>query len=143
MKRNLAVFFCLIIGLSAAGQAGDPIVVHEWSTFTSFHNEAGEALRRINTDDEPVPAFVHQLWPRNLIPATDFSADYPHHLKQGASTADPRVTKRLETPVLYFHLPAGEQKLVVDVTVGFRRGFLTEFFPKADATIDGQSAARV
>jgi hypothetical protein len=59
--RNLGIAVSLVISLSCACAAGDRLVVHEWGTFTSFQNEAGEALRRINTDDEPVPPFVHRL----------------------------------------------------------------------------------
>src|ERR1039458_980515 len=38
-----------------------PLVVHEWGTFTSLQDEAGRTLGGINTDDEPVPAFCHDV----------------------------------------------------------------------------------
>jgi len=41
--------------------AGDRLIVHEWGTFTSLQNEQGNELPGINTDDEPVPQFVHNL----------------------------------------------------------------------------------
>ena len=137
MKRHVAVAMCLVFGLASAGLAGERLVVHEWGTFTSFQNEIGESLRRINTDDEPVPPFVHQLGRVKLFSPTDLSFE-GLHLTQGAPSADPRVTMRLETPVLYFHLPPGEKTVTLDVAVDFRRGFLTQFFPRAEATVDGK-----
>ena len=47
--------------VSAAG--ANRLVVHEWGTFTSLQDEQGRELSGINTDDEPVPAFVHNLNP--------------------------------------------------------------------------------
>src|SRR5688500_17461216 len=32
---------------------------HEWGTFTVLQDEEGQPLGGINTDDEPVPDFVH------------------------------------------------------------------------------------
>lgn len=141
MKSQLVCVIGVMLGLISVGAAEERLQVHEWGTFTSFHNEAGEALRRINTDDEPVPQFVHQLVnaprPIQLFPPTEFSIDQRSSIK-GPPGADQRVTMRLETPVLYFHLPAGQQSLTVDVEVDFHRGFLTQFFPKAVATVNGQ-----
>lgn len=141
MSRRVAVAMCLVFGLASAGAAGERLVVHEWGTFTSFQNEIGESLRRINTDDEPVPPFVHQLGRVHLFKPTDLWLERSEEkfLTQGAPTADPRVTMRLETPVLYFHLPPGEKTVTLDVGIDFRRGFLTQFFPLAEATVDGRS----
>ena len=42
---------------------------------------------------------------------------------------------RLETPVLYFHLPPGASKpLTASVNVAFRGGWLTQFYPAAETT---------
>src|SRR5437868_5970546 len=71
------------------------LVIHEWGTFTSLQNEKAEAIGGINSDDEPVPEFVHRiaqfllLGPRANVPA----------LYQGAPHCHPDVTMRLETPV--------------------------------------------
>ena len=127
----------LVIYLSSACAAGDRLVVHEWGTFTSFQNEAGEALRRINTDDEPVPPFVHRLARVRLFAPTDIDLERDYQT-QGAPHADPRVTMRLETPVLYFHLPPDQKTMSLDVAVDFRGGYLTENFPKATALVDGK-----
>ena len=60
MQAPLAV----LAGLFAAGSAQDPLVVHEWGTFTSLQDEEGRCLGGINSDDEPVPDFV--MDPRSL-----------------------------------------------------------------------------
>src|SRR5438045_4957680 len=79
----------------------EPLIVHEWGTFTSLQNEAGQAIGGINTDDEPVPQFVHRLTDWLLLSHTEVPAAF----FQGAPSCHPDVTLRLETPVLYFHLP--------------------------------------
>ncbi len=135
--RNLGIAVSLVISLSCACAAGDRLVVHEWGTFTSFQNEAGEALRRINTDDEPVPPFVHRLARVRLFAPTDINLERDYQT-QGAPHADPRVTMRLETPVLYFHLPPDQTTMSLDVAVDFRGGYLTEYFPKAAALVNGK-----
>jgi len=60
----------LVLGLSAI--AGRP---SRWS-FTNgapsllLQDEQGNGLGRINTDDEPVPDFVHQMAQNSLFPPT-------------------------------------------------------------------------
>src|SRR6186713_3161902 len=114
-------------GLAAAG---DPLVVHEWGTFTSLQDEQGKELTGINTDDEPVPAFVHNLNPF-LLSRPVLSSLHWAYRQKGAPRMHPQITMRLETPVLYFYPPkswkAGQP---IDVSVRFRGGWLTEFYPK-------------
>jgi hypothetical protein len=105
-----------------------PLVVHEWGTFTSLQDEAGRTLKAINTDDEPVPPFCHDLAPR-LVLSPGVAAWGP---SQGAPRGHRDVTMRLETPVIYFHLPKGAANpLVATVKVAFRGGWLTQFYPRA------------
>jgi hypothetical protein len=112
----------------------ETLIVHEWGTFTCLQDEAGRSIAGINTDDEPVPPFVHDLAGLLLIPATEM----PNAFFQGAPRCHPDVTMRLETPVLYFHPPKSQTKpLTVDVNVGFRGGWLTQFYPAADAVAPG------
>src|SRR5437016_3281561 len=59
------------------------LVVHEWGTFTSFQDESGRAMHHINTDDEPVPEFVHQLGGSFVFRPTEM----PPPLSQGAPVA--------------------------------------------------------
>jgi hypothetical protein len=129
----------LPLGLAALGftiQNGDEhrLIVHEWGTFTCLQDEAGQAIGGINTDDEPVPPFVHDLSRGLLIPATEI----PPVFFQGAPRCHPNVTMRLETPVIYFHLPKSQTKpLTVDVNIDFRGGWLTQFYPDAEAVAPG------
>jgi hypothetical protein len=133
MHRSISAAL-LILGFSAACQASDALVVHEWGTFTSLQDERGTALGRINTDDEPVPTFVHQMVNTSLfVPTSAYRID-----GKGVPEGDPNVTMRLETPVLYFH-PGKDQSapLTLDVRVAFRGGWLTQYYPDARARIDG------
>src|SRR5204863_370802 len=114
----------------------EPLIVHEWGTFTSLQNEASQAIGGINTDDEPVPRFVHRLTDWLLLSPTEVPASF----FQGAPSCHPDVTLRLETPVLYFHLPGAWTRIPeVSVTARFRGGWLTEFYPNALADAPGVS----
>jgi hypothetical protein len=122
---GIAISLATMVGSAPA----QPLVVHEWGTFTSLQDEAGRTLGGINTDDEPVPAFCHDVaWslvarPSELPPVAD----------KGASRCHPDVTMRLETPVLYFHPPPGAPTpLTASVNVAFRGGWLTQFYPAAE-----------
>ncbi len=120
MKTLLCLFLCCI-GLSAQAETNQ-LVVHEWGTFTSLQDEAGRTLSGINTDEEPLPGFVHDL---NSSPSLVFRG-------KGAPLHYPDITMRLETPVIYFHPPPGAAlPLSVDVKVAFRGGWLTQFYPAA------------
>ncbi len=129
-----------LLAPAAAGHAADapktadPWVIHEWGTFTSLQDEAGKAIGGINTDDEPTPKFVHRLadylllTPEQLWPAGSKGTPHCH----------PGVTMRLETPVLYFHPPASEPTATgIEVRARFRGGWLSEFYPNAEAAAPG------
>jgi hypothetical protein len=110
--------------------------VHEWGTFTSLQDEAGKAIGGIDTDDEPVPPFVHQLASYILLRPTEI----PSIFFQGAPSCHPDVTMRLETPVIYFHPPGRlTNPAAANVTVKFRGGWLTEFYPSANPGAPGLS----
>lgn len=135
MKRIFfAILCCVSMGLcfEVRVNAGDKLLIHEWGTFTSFQDEEGRAFARINTDDEPVPKFVHQLFYSGRFLPTDLQIP----AAKGARQGHPEVTMRLETPVTYFHLPSSAREMTIDVSVAFSGGWLTEYFPKADAVAD-------
>lgn len=125
MKRALLPLLCAVaLGLNAQPQ---PLVIHEWGTFTSLQDEMGRTLGGINADDEPVPAFVHGMNSFLIQP----NGEVPRFSK-GVAFARPDVTMRLETPVVYFHPPKDAAlPLTVDLKVSFRGGLLAEFFPLA------------
>lgn len=81
-------------------------VAHEWGTFTMVIDSDGSPIDWYRPHlTEPLPEFVHRT--RFLKQRSDFPV-------------------RMETPVIYFH---SEVPLVVDVTVGFPSGIVTEHFP--------------
>ena len=125
---GIALFLC-----STGVGAEQKMVIHEWGTFTSLQNEAGEAIGGINTDDEPVPRFVHRLADLLLLPT-----EVPILYFQGAPSCHPDVTMRLETPVIYFHPPASQlNPESANIVVKFRGGWLTEYYPFAEAFAPG------
>jgi hypothetical protein len=125
----------LVLGYSLSGFAGEAnrLVVHEWGTFTSLQDEQGKELSGINTDDEPVPQFVHNL-NRYLLSRPVLSSLHWQYRQKGAPRSHPLVTMRLETPVIYFYpQEALHDPIPIDVSVRFRGGWLTEFYPQATA----------
>jgi hypothetical protein len=151
MKRSCCLAVLWIIGVLLSGSDvsageksnrtkkpeasihGDRLVIHEWGTFTSLQDEAGNSIVGVNTDDEPVPEFVHRI--SELIPRPSELA--PVYYK-GVPRSHRQVRMRLETPVLYFYPPAGaRQPLQANVQVGFRGGWLTEYFPQAKVAVPG------
>lgn len=132
-----ACFAVLLSACPALGNSrteGNQLVVHEWGTFTSLQDETGRAIGGLNINDEPLPKFVHRL-------AGPTAPVDPAALSKGFATLHPEVTMRLETPVVYFYPPANGDKIpVVDVSVAFRGGLLSEFYPRGDAGPAGASA---
>jgi hypothetical protein len=121
--RSLSVLILLAASLfvSAESHSGlttslatDPtgLVVHEWGTFTSVAAEDGSAVEWVPPQGpRDLPCFVDRL-PSNIkgwLPAT----------------------VRMETPVVYFY--STEEK-TVDVRVLFRKGIVSEWYPRAAVT---------
>lgn len=126
MNRIFAIIVSLLLVGVAEAQQQWPIIVHEWGTFTSLQDETGKTIDGINSDDEPVPSFVHSMLPGNIIPQS-----------QGYRAGDPTVTMRLETPVLYVYAGLAASTLPkLDVKVEFHGGLLTQFYPKAETKIE-------
>jgi hypothetical protein len=98
-------------------------IVHEWGTFTSFAGSDGVSLefRPLATSD--LPAFVFD----RARQANLFTQRFDAGDRSGYTTKSTmRSLQRMETPVTYFYT---DRERVVDVTVGFPRGLLTEFYP--------------
>lgn len=140
---SLGVSFTVLVGtifLAESVSAARSLGVHEWGTFTALQDEQGRALGGINVDDEPLPPFVHTLnW--SLIKQSSFSL-YPLTgiFMKGVPEQHPDVTLRLETPVIYFHLPPGAGPMKLNVDVALRGGWLTQFYPNAEADAPGISS---
>jgi hypothetical protein len=124
-----------VLLMATAGSAsGADLVVHEWGTITTIHELSGEPLSGLNKIDaaDVLPDFVHRFEPEGTRhdPAKHFA-------KSPLVPGRPDVTMRLETPVIYFHPPAGvKYEAPIDVTVKFRGGILNEFYPAAEAKVN-------
>lgn len=99
-----------ILVLAALGASGQPLVVHEWGTFTSVAGENGKPLEWASWLGAPdLPCFVDHLGAPNL------------------KAAIPDLV-RMETPVLYFY---STRPMTLSVHVGFPQGLITEWYPQA------------
>jgi hypothetical protein len=129
MRHVLLAWF---MAAASTAPAAD-LTVHEWGTITSIHAASGEPRTGLNKIDaaDVLPDFVHRYEPEHTRsdPAKRFG-------KSPLVPGRPDVTMRLETPVIYFHPPAGtEFKTPIDVEVRFRGGILNEFYPAAQAAV--------
>src|SRR5213592_1471101 len=117
-----------ILSAFTAVASDQKLVVHEWGTFTSLQSEDGRTLGGINADDEGLPSFVQSL-SNSLISSPEY---------KGIGAVHPDIAMRLETPVVYFH-PSPEMKLPLklDLNVEFKSGWLTQFYPPAEAVAPG------
>ena len=153
-RRTLIAGISVIAGIAiAAGTAfaqneselaerrfEDQLVVHEWGTFTELQNEQGVALNGINTDDEPVPDFVHGFG--NAVLEKTFGSGYP--LSKQLPYRHNDVLVRLETPVIYFYPPANQTgPMSLDVEVQLKGGWLSEYYPDADFEAPGLKKMRL
>lgn len=136
LRRNL-VLALLAAGFlppAAAAENSKRLVVHEWGTFTALQDDYGRQVAGINVDDEPLPQFVHNLNRWILSRPLALPSEY----SKGLPPRHPYVTVRLETPVIYFYPPQGQTSpLTLDVDVSLRGGWLTEFYPLAEAKAPG------
>jgi hypothetical protein len=124
----MRIALSLLIALASlqALASSDKLAVHEWGTFTYFHDENGKSIAGLNVDDEPLPPFVQTI-PISNEQSSKFSKAIPR--------LHPQVTMRLETPVVYFYPPENATlPMTVSFSATFNGGLLTQFFPKADVS---------
>lgn len=106
----VATVAVVVAGFAKTSSSSRDLTVHEWGTFTSVAGEDGRAVAWLPLDSPAdLPCFVERA--RLVSPKATLTA-----------------TVRMETPVLYFYAP---REATVDVRVGFKRGFITEYFPRA------------
>lgn len=119
MRRGLT-FLALLLPFAAAPASttvasqspNQPVVVHEWGTFTSIAGPDGRAERWQPLDaPQDLPCFVERadLCIKCSVPGTI----------------------RMETPVIYFY---GAEGTRISVKVGYRQGLVSEWYPKASVT---------
>jgi len=117
----LVVFLAASALPAGVASSRDPasLVVHEWGTFTSVAGDAGEPIDWWSLGGvQDLPCFVQKF---RAIPKSSVGG-----------------AVRMETPVLYFYAP---QDMTVDVSVKFKQGIMTEWFPRARVSPDALSAA--
>ena len=124
-RKHLAVLIAGLTALAAAGFVTTPrqqdLVVHEWGTFTSLQGSDGIPLKWNPFESSKLPGFVYD-WNR-----PGFERRPTGMLALGLKNA--LVTlQRMETPVVYFYSP---KEMSVDLSVGFPRGGITEWYPQA------------
>src|SRR5205809_4614602 len=133
MRLYCLLLLCLCE--ASAFAATEKLVVHEWGTFTSLQDEKGRTLGGINSEDEPLPKFTHDIDHLLVLKKNQL----PPSFYQGAPQSLPPIVMRLETPVIYFYPPKGRKlPLVLDVNVAFRGGWLTQYYP--DAAVEAPGA---
>ncbi|HEV8346461.1 MAG TPA: hypothetical protein VGQ16_07805 [Vicinamibacterales bacterium] len=101
--------------------APQPLVVHEWGTWTSMTGADGRAVEWFPLNGPPdLPCFVDRF-------AINIKCCLAAKI-------------RMETPVLYFYT---SWPVRLNVTVRFRRGAVTEWFPRAAVTPASVDGARL
>lgn len=145
-QRYLALFslsfFSVGSVLGDGAKQTQPLVVHEWGTFTVLQDDAGNPVDGVNINEESLPGFVHKL-------ATDLAPD-SHELGPlvGLGYFQPQRSKgirryyhaarmRMETPVIYLYPPKDQPKRPIDVEVRFKGGWVTEWYPNAAVKAPG------
>jgi hypothetical protein len=98
------------------------LVVHEWGTFTSVQGSDGIALEGLQHEEEGLPAFVYSRSKVRACPLRDRGY-------KGLEVDVAHVTKKMETPVIYFHSP---EACRVRLRVCFQKGLLSQWFPVTD-----------
>lgn len=111
---------------SAVHADANDLVVHEWGTFTTVAGEDGQAVQWLPLGGPTdLPCFVHYFQNRQIKLGTSWGSN----LTYDTARTGMKGTVRMETPVLYFYT---SQPTVVDVSVRFRRGLFSEWYPSAD-----------
>ena len=114
-RSRIAGLVLVVVALSASFGAQNQTVdhdltAHEWGTFTSIAGYDGRAVQWSPLNGSvDLPTFVE-------------------HLNGAQFKAGLRGTVRMETPVLYFY---SAHETAVSVKVGFSKGVITEWFPRA------------
>ena len=134
LRGGLWLGGALAVTLGAVGSLPKAeMVIHEWGTITTVHAADGTPQGGLNKieESEVLPPFVHRYEPES----TRFDPK-KKLVKAPLVPGRPDVTLRLETPVIYFHPPAGKQyDTPIDVAVQFRGGVINEFYPNAAASV--------
>lgn len=105
---------CLRAEESPSSTPDDPLIVHEWGTFTSFSGSDGVNLEFRPLTANDLPRFI--MTPYNQ-PGRPFASLLKNQFV---------ALQRMETPVTYFYTDSSR---TVNVRVDFPQGMLSEWYP--------------
>jgi len=124
--------------VTRVGEAADltslaaDVTVHEWGTFTTVAGEDGRAVEWLPLGGSvDLPCFVYSF-NRLLKIAVPINGPMPDYTTARRTL---KGTVRMETPVLYFY---ATRPATVDVSVQFRRGLFSEWYPDAAVSLPWQ-----
>jgi hypothetical protein len=115
MVKRLGALLLFAVALSGSTlHTVTDVRVHEWGTFTSKAGPDGTAVEWTPLGGpSELPCFVTILNPSSI---------------KGREIGGIKASVRMETPVLYFYT---SQEQTVRVSVRFRQGLITEWYPQA------------
>ena len=125
MRLTVIGFAAVLLGSLAFARGGDgvaskePLVVHEWGTFTSMQGSDGIGLEGLQREEERLPEFVYSRTKVRDCPLRKYGY-------KGLEVPATHVTQKMETPVLYFHTKTERH---VRVRVDFSGGLITQWYP--------------
>lgn len=114
-----------------------PLTLHEWGTFTVLQNDDGNPIPGVNVNEEKLPKFVYRLG-NTLAPSNSEFSPFRSGFAKGLASGYPAASMRMETPVIYIYPQVGQNVVEhVDISVQFRGGWISEWFPKANVDAPG------
>jgi hypothetical protein len=119
MKTTLCSLLVLTVQLPVFAGGSEEFVAHEWGTFTSVQGADGIQMEWNPLVTSELPGFVHDT--KKPLP------DTRRYLTGFGGKEAFRSLQRMETPVIYFY---SDRERVVDVTVRFPQGLVTEWYPQ-------------
>ena len=138
----VATLTCMVIASVGRGSdVSQPLVVHEWGTFTVLQDDAGNPVDGVNINEESLPAFVHKL-AANLAPDSHelgalLGLRFQPLRSKGIARYYHAARMRMETPIIYLYPPKDQPQKPIDVNVDFNGGWITEWYPNAEVNAPG------
>jgi len=113
---------CRLAEAATAAAPASGFSAHEWGTFTSVEGSDGISLEGLQHEEEGLPSFVYSRSKVRACPLRDRGY-------KGLEVDVSHVTRKMETPVIYFHSKTPQR---VRVRVCFQKGLLSQWFPVTD-----------
>ncbi len=107
----------------------DPLIVHEWGTFTSMVGANGVVLEGMQHAEEKLPGFVHTR-------TSEVADPFQRYGNRSVNQRRIRRTRtKMETPVIYFY---SKRKRRVKVRVEYTKGLLSQYYPAPSKSGPGE-----